>query len=394
MKVLMLANCFKGQWAGECYYQLAKGLVRAGVDMTVLLPQDKDTPAAEIMDGIKVKRFSYFWPQKYSSVAYGKGGVTANLKTSWLARFQLPLFLLVFLFRGAQLARQADLCHVITTSPALAGVLARWLWRKPYVITVIGTDVRNGPKAFSRFILNEAHRIVACSPELKDVLDGIGDFKHQCDIKHIIDFDRFTVRVEDGPLIRSELGLKPEDFVVAYIGRIDYLKGPLNLVKAAVLMKDRSPGIKFVLVGTGPQDEEARAIIKTHGLEGRVIMTGHRPDVHRVLAGADLFCSLSPLDNCFSATILEAMTARRPVLLTDAGHTREEFGHGECAWLVPREDPEALAETIEMLKRDESLRRKLAVAGPGCLDRLGFNRDIVIRQTLDMYREVLEEAAR
>ncbi|MFH1090687.1 MAG: hypothetical protein V1742_03865, partial [Pseudomonadota bacterium] len=68
-KVLFLMNCFKGQAAGECYYQLARELVRAGAEVTVLLPQDKDTPPVEVMDGIKVKRFSYFWPQRRHAVA-------------------------------------------------------------------------------------------------------------------------------------------------------------------------------------------------------------------------------------------------------------------------------------------------------------------------------------
>ena len=55
-------------------------------------------------------------------------------------------------------------------------------------------------------------------------------------------------------------------------------------------------------------------------------MTGHRSDVDRILAATDVFTTLSPVENCFAATILEAMTAQRPCVLTDVGYTSEAFG--------------------------------------------------------------------
>jgi len=388
-KVLFLMNCFKGQAAGECYYQLARELVRAGCRVTVLLPQDRETPASEIMDGIQVKRFTYWWPQRLHAVAYGLG-IPENLEASGLARLQFPFFLLAFLARGLALARKADLIHVITTSPAPVGILARLLWRKPFVMTVIGSDVRLGPRWFNRFILRFPHRVISCTREQDLILAGLGRRKGVCDIKHLIDFSRFKTSPAVRTKMREELGLKPGDFVVTFVGRLYDFKDPLTFIKAAALVRDYSDQARFVLVGYGEQYAEAVRLAEELKLEKTLILTGRRDDVHRILAAADLFCTLSPVENCFAATILEAMTARVPVILTGVGFTAQAFPHLKYAYLVPPRDPESLARAIIKIMDDAGLRRRLAQAGPVCLQDLGFNRRSVVDDTLALYRQLIK----
>ncbi|MDY7002199.1 MAG: glycosyltransferase, partial [Thermodesulfobacteriota bacterium] len=265
-KVLFLMNCFKGQAAGECYYQLARELVRAGCRVTVLLPQDRETPASEIMDGIQVKRFTYWWPQRLHAVAYGLG-IPENIKASWPARLQLPFFLLAFLARGLALARKADLVHVITTSPAPVGILARLLWRKPFVMTVIGSDVRLGPRWFNRIILRFPHRVISCTREQDLILAGLGRREGVCDIKHLIDFSRFETSPDTGAKMREELGLESGDFVVTFVGRLYDFKDPLTFIKAAAIVRDYSDQARFVLAGYGEQYAEAARLAKELNLE-------------------------------------------------------------------------------------------------------------------------------
>ena len=69
------------------------------------------------------------------------------------------------------------------------------------------------------------------------------------------------------------------------------------------------------------------------------------------------------------------------------------MGHLSCAYLVPPRDPAAASEAMIRLMNDHDLRQKLAEAGPGCIDRLGFTRDRIINQTRAAYREAAAEAA-
>lgn len=390
MKILFLMNCFKGQAAGECYYQLARELVRAGCEVTVLLPQDRDTPASEDMLGIKVKRFSYFWPQRLSGVAYGLG-IPENLKASRLARLQLPFFLLAFLIRGLDLARQADVVHVITTSPGPVGVLARLFWGKPFILTVIGSDVRLGPRLFNRYLLRFAHRVISATREQDEILAGLGRDYGRCDIKHLIDFTRFTGDDQLRREVREEFGFRPDDFVVTFVGRLYGFKDPLTFIRGAALVRARTRRARFLLVGHGEQSAQAEKLVRELGLAESLVMTGHRDDVHRILAATDLFCTLSPVENCFAATILEAMTAKKPVILTDVGYTAEAFPHLKYAYLVKPRDPVALALAVIEIMDDENLRQRLGEAGPECLKSLGFDRPGVIGRTMNLYREVMAE---
>jgi glycosyltransferase involved in cell wall biosynthesis len=393
LKVLFLMNCFKGQAAGECYYQLARELVRAGCEVTVLLPQDQDTPASEDMDGIKVKRFSYFWPQRLSGVAYGLG-IPENLKASRLARLQLPFFLLAFLMRGLDLAQRADVVHVITTSPGPVGVLARLFWGKPFILTVIGSDVRLGPRLFNRHLLRFAHRVISATREQDEILAGLGRNHGLCDIKHLIDFSRFTIDDQLRREVREEFGFRPDDFVVTFVGRLYGFKDPMTFIRAAALVREREHRARFLLVGHGEQSAQAESLVRELGLEDVLIMTGHRDDIHRILAATDLFCTLSPVENCFAATILEAMTARKPVILTNAGYTSEAFPHLKYAYLIKPRDPVALALGVIEIMENQALRESLEEAGPECLKALGFDRQGVIERTMGLYREVMAETAR
>ena len=392
MKILFLMNCFKGQAAGECYYQLARELVRAGCEVTVLLPQDRDTPASEDLEGIQVKRFSYFWPQHLSGVAYGLG-IPENLKASRMARLQLPLFLSAFLVRGLSLAKEADVVHVITTSPGPVGVLSRLFWGKPFILTVIGSDVRLGPRLFNRRLLRFAHRVISATREQDEILAGLGRSYGLCDIKHLIDFSRFTIDDELRREAREEFGFKPDDFVVTFVGRLYGFKDPLTFIRGAALVRKRKPQARFLLVGHGEQSAQAEKLVRELGLEGALVMTGHRDDVHRILAATDLFCTLSPTENCFAATILEAMTAKKPVILTDVGYTAEAFPHLKYAYLVKPRDPVALALAIIEIMENPDLRKRLGEAGPDCLKSLGFDRQGVIERTTNLYREVLAEVS-
>ena len=83
---------FPGDFAGSFIYRFARYLVEDGVPVTVLAPAAAAYPIQETMSGIYVRRFTYFWPPQRQRLAYDGGGILANMRLSWLARLQVPLF--------------------------------------------------------------------------------------------------------------------------------------------------------------------------------------------------------------------------------------------------------------------------------------------------------------
>ena len=242
------------------------------------------------------------------------------------------------------------------------------------------------------------HRVISATREQDEILARLGRHQGLADIKHLIDFSRFKDTPSRRDEVREELGLASDDFVVTFVGRLYDFKDPMTFIRAAGLVRDRSESrtqtgrFRFLLVGYGEQYDQCRELARQLNLGDTLIMTGHRDDIHRLLAAGDVFTTLSPVENCFAATILEAMTARKPVILTDAGYTAEAFLHDKYAYLIPPRDPEALAEAILKLHRDRDLKMRLGKAGPACLRHLGFDRDKIVSQTLALYDQVIQEA--
>ena len=103
MKICMLTSIFprfKGDHcgAGTTIYEMAKKLSsQHGLDMSVVAPNYYRIPKYEVMEGVKVYRFSYFFPRKLQKLAYD-AGIPTNLRKFKLAKIQLPLVCPEFLF--------------------------------------------------------------------------------------------------------------------------------------------------------------------------------------------------------------------------------------------------------------------------------------------------------
>ncbi|MDM7917011.1 MAG: glycosyltransferase, partial [Candidatus Eisenbacteria bacterium] len=89
---------------------------------------------------------------------------------------------------------------------------------------------------------------------------------------------------------------------------------------------------------------------------------GPRPDVDALLAASDLFVLASDWDG-LPVSILEAMRARRPVVVTAASGIPEAIRDGIEGILVPPRDPEALARAIAALFADPTRAARMGEAG-------------------------------
>ena len=67
------------------------------VDIQVLVPHSPDAKEQEIWGKMNIIRFPYFYPKNLQSLCYD-GGIIPKLKSSWLARLQLPFFLFFLFF--------------------------------------------------------------------------------------------------------------------------------------------------------------------------------------------------------------------------------------------------------------------------------------------------------
>lgn len=135
------------------------------------------------------------------------------------------------------------------------------------------------------------------------------------------------------------------------VARLSPEKGIETLLHATTLVVRADPAFQLEIAGDGPSMISLRKTMVELGLEGHVRFLGQVRDVSALLARAGLFV-LSSLSEGISLTLLEAMASGLPVVTTRVGGNPEVVADGENGFLVPPQDPRALADALLRLRRD------------------------------------------
>ena len=172
--------------------------------------------------------------------------------------------------------------------------------------------------------------------------------------------------------------------------------GSKDFVAAAALVAQAYPDARFVVIG-GPDAfmpeyaDELKVLADELGLAGRMIWTGDRPDVPRLLAGLDAFVWLARGEG-MPHVIAEAGAAGLPVVATRDNGTLEQIADGETGLFVPHEDPPAVAAALGRLIADAALRERLGQGLRRKVER-EYAVPVVVRQWEALFDDVLAEHA-
>lgn len=151
------------------------------------------------------------------------------------------------------------------------------------------------------------------------------------------------------------------DIVIGYVGRMEQVKDPLNLVDAFIQGVARHPEsrntVRLAMVGDGALFQQVAERLEEKGLSDRVWLPGHSNDIAGLLTNCDIFVLPSRAEG-ISNTILEAMATGLPVVATRVGGNAELLEEGENAMLVPAADSQALATAIWNYVQSSELRHK------------------------------------
>jgi glycosyltransferase involved in cell wall biosynthesis len=196
-------------------------------------------------------------------------------------------------------------------------------------------------------------------------------------------------RPNDMDRLRSEIGVAEGAPVIGMVGSLYPVKGYRYFIEAMETVKRRFPGAVFLVCGEGHLQDDLERFAAERGLNGHIKFLGFRNDVPALLQLMDVFV-LSSLSEGLSLSILEAMAAGKPTVVTDVGGNRESVVDGETGFLVPPRNPEALAEKVCLLLRDRTLAERFGRNGRERIISF-FSRERMVRDYEQLYLSLLEE---
>jgi len=154
---------------------------------------------------------------------------------------------------------------------------------------------------------------------------------------------------------RRALGITSQGFVVGWVGRLSFEKGPDLFLKALARLQDAT--VEAAVVGGGgdgapPPERSLRALADRLGVAHRVTWCGPVPDAGRWFRAFDALAVSSRTEGV-PMVLFEAMAAEVPIVATRVGGIPEVLGERE-AYLVPPEDPSALAASLASVQGDRA----------------------------------------
>ncbi len=172
---------------------------------------------------------------------------------------------------------------------------------------------------------------------------------------------------------------------VLFLGRLDPRNGLGNLLTAFPYVLQKIPEARLVVVGDGPMrpffEKKAGSLLKKKVFfEGQI--NGNRPDY---FATCDVFCYPATMAS-FGVTLLEAMAAGKPIVVTDNTGFRQVIEDGVNGVLVPEENPQALAKALVRVIEDKAFASQLGEHGQKWVKKYSWPR--VTDQVLDFYNQV------
>ncbi|HEX9043841.1 MAG TPA: glycosyltransferase family 4 protein [Candidatus Limnocylindrales bacterium] len=162
---------------------------------------------------------------------------------------------------------------------------------------------------------------------------------------------------------------------ILFVGRHEPRKGLLPLLKAYRIMRKAGCDCRLLVVGTGPQEREARRYVLTRRLGG-VEFLGRVGDREKaaLFKTADVYVSPATGRESFGIVLLEAMAAGTPIVASDIHGYKGVVRRNEQGILVPPNRPKAIAAATLKLLGDPELRARMGASGRERAEEFGWER--------------------
>jgi len=287
-----------------------------------------------------------------------------------------------------------DLVHVNTgLRHGKPGIIAAWITRRPCICHVrMFHQLNHFDRLFTRLVSGFIYISRAIAEDC--TAQGIPPAKGRV-IHNAVDLSEFPA-VGDAVGVRREFGWSADQHLVGVVGRLDWWKGHEYFLGAMAEVVQRFSDVKGLIIGEPgslPQNLEycqrLKSLTKSLGLEDKVVFTGFRGDVPRLMSALDVIVLSSSVPEPFGRVVIEGMAAGKPVVATAAGGVLDVIDDGVNGLLVPPGDSQAIARAILRLLSNPEEAGRIGAAARQCVERrFTVQRHVIAMQRI--YSSILD----
>jgi glycogen synthase len=369
-------------------FNLSKSLVKRGLKVHVVTCDFPGAPAHETLDGVEVYRVDSY---KNPAPDFATWVFLMNLNMQKEAAAI-----------AAKLHDKIDVFHAHDWLVATAGIGLKHVFRKPLLVTMHSTEIgrRDGIHTSTErmiaeteaWLTYEAWKVICCSQYMVSHVKwafGLPDDKLVM-VPNGVNMQTYAeVRKQDLKGFRTAFAL-PEEKLVLFVGRLVYEKGAHVLINSIPKIVDKV-NAKFVIVGSGYMKEQLSTIVRSMGLEHKVLFTGFMDEESLLKLQCCADVSVVPsMFEPFGIVALEAMAAKSPVVVSDTGGLSEIVEHDVTGVKVYPNNIESLAWGITKVLTDDKYANSLKENAYRRIQER-YDWDKIALQTERIYEGVLGE---
>lgn len=367
-------------------YFLSKHLAQQDVKVYVITCDFPDAPTHEVVDGVEVYRIdSYKNPAPDFATWVYLMNMNMQRETAVLMK---------------KIGGKIDIIHAHDWLVANAGIGLKHIFRKPLLVTMHSTEMgrRNGLHTTAERMIHEteawltyeAWKVICCSDYMVSHVRYVFGLPNDKLVMVPNGVNTQSYEGEnDTAVFRSRFAL-PEEKIVLFVGRLVYEKGVHILINAVPQVLSQV-NAKFIIVGSGYMKEQLLNIVRSMGLEHKVLFEGFmdEPTLHKLQRCADV--SVVPsLFEPFGIVALEAMAANSPIVVSDTGGLSEIVEHDVTGVKVYPNNPDSLAWGIVKVLQDAAYARYIREnAFRRVLERYDWAK--IATETKRIYEGILSE---
>lgn len=330
-------------------YEIANNLAKLGERVIVLAPRQKGD-------------FEFDSKQKY---------LTIRVKISKIKRFNI----IILLFKALFVIKKYNINRIYATSWYPCGVtsmIVSKLFGIPYFVAIHGLDAviaqkTKIPKAFLILTLKNSKKVIALGSYQRISLLQLGIQEEKINVvPEGVDLEKFNPNIDSSDIIEK---YGDGNKIVLTVSRLVKRKGHDMVIKALPDVLKKVPDVRYLIVGTGPEESNLKRMTEDLGLREHVVFTGFVPesDLPKYYNACDVFIMANREINGdiegFGIVFLEANACCKPVIGGKSGGTMDAIENGKTGFLVNPLNVEEISNALITLLTDSDLSERLGKNG-------------------------------